>query len=283
MKTKFFATALLVLSSAYSFAQDTICKTNGSKIIAKVTEINSTTLKYKFVNNGSELVSETNKSEIAYVVYAGGLKEIYNTVAIKKESSSVKNTTVTESTEDPTAKKMKVMNNIIAINCFDIFFTNLNISYERFSKSGKTSIKIPVSVGLGGRPNENNYSSNFGGMQFMQNRQYSVGLELNAYPFGRTRSTFYVGISGVAGSFAYYNDIYGYANQNGYTYNTIVGHTKHIGSHYAGMLHVGGYVGLSDNILIGAKAGLGFKREETVIMDYTLPKAQLDLNLAYRF
>ena len=181
-------------------------------------------------------------------------------------------------------KPMKVMNNIIAINCFEMFFTNLNISYERFSKSGTMSFKIPVSVGLGGRPDLNNYTSNFGGLQYMQNRQYSVGLELNAYPFGRTKSAFYVGISGEAGSFAYYTQVYSAANSGPpyYTYVPPV-YNKHIGAHYAGTLHLGGYLGLSDHILIGAKVGLGFKREETVIEDYTLAKAQLDLNFAYRF
>lgn len=281
MKTKLFTTILFLFLVAFSFAQDTIYKTNGSKIVAKVTEINSTSIKYKFVNNGGELVAEASKSEIAYVVYAGGLKEIYNPIVNKKETATT--VTAAELPAEDAPKQMKVMNNIIAINCFDIFFTNLNLSYERFSKSGSVSIKIPLSVGLGGKPNENNYTSTFGGSQFLQNRQYSVGVELNAYPFGRTKNTFYVGVSGVAGSFAYYKDVLGANYQNGYYYNSIVGHEKHIGTHFAGMLHLGGYIGLSDNILMGAKVGLGFKREETIELDYTLPKAQLDLNLAYRF
>lgn len=58
-----------------SFGQDTIYKTNGSKIIAKVTEINSSGIKYKFLNNGTELAAESSKSEIAYIIYSGGVKK----------------------------------------------------------------------------------------------------------------------------------------------------------------------------------------------------------------
>ena len=109
---------------------------------------------------------------------------------------------------------------------------------------------------------------------------YSGGLEFNIYPFGQTRNTFYIGLSGVAGSFNYYLQTAG----SGYPYYYIPEPTtKHIGAHYAGMLHLGGYLAPSENILIGAKFGAGYKREETIILDYTLPKVQFDLNLAYRF
>ncbi|HLC83295.1 MAG TPA: hypothetical protein VJI69_05660, partial [Bacteroidia bacterium] len=182
---------------------------------------------------------------------------------------------------------MKVMNNIIAINTFDLLFTNLSLSYERFSKSGLWSVKIPVSVGFGGKKyNEKEY---YGGTstQFLQNRLYSGGLELNIYPFKRTKNTFYAGISAVAGSFVYYEYIVPqrtqYTGGTGTQLYLSAAHVKHIGAHYSCMLHVGGYLSLTENILFGAKTALGFKREETIENDYLFPRLQLDLNCAYRF
>ena len=49
------------------------------------------------------------------------------------------------------------------------------------------------------------------------------------------------------------------------------------------MVHIGGYIGISENFLIVAKLAIGYKKEETVFEDYTQFRAQLDLNLAYRF
>lgn len=159
-----------------------------------------------------------------------------------------------------------------------MFFTNFSLSYERYFNDGKFSLKVPFSIGLGGKPNQNNYSSSFGDTHYLQNRLYSAGLEFNIYPFGQTRSTFYIGLSGVVGSFNYYQPLYPYSSC---TYPVV--YEKFTGSHGAGMIHLGGYLGLSENILVGAKMGVGYKKEETIYEDFTLPKVQFDLNLAYRF
>ena len=279
MKIKFLIALLLGLCFVQVFSQDTIYKTNGSKLIVKVTEVNANTIKYKFVNNGTELIAETNKSEIAHIVYAGGLKEIYNSIIIHKDVPVGKVAETTSWEDVPKPSSTENMKNIIAINCFEMLFTNFSFSYERIFKKGKFSFKIPVSFGLGGKPNQNNYTSSYPSTQFLQNKLYSGGLEFNIYPFGQTRNTFYIGLSGVAGSFNYYIQNPG----SGYPYYTPGTISKYIGSHYAGMLHIGGYLAPSENILIGAKFGAGYKREETIILDYTLPKVQCDLNLAYRF
>ncbi len=276
MKTKLYFTSILIFSILMSFAQDTIYKTNGSKIIAKVTEINASSIKYKFPNNGGELMAESSKSEIAYIVYSGGLKEIYNPIFSNKESTIV----ATELPEE--MKPVSKLNNIIAINCFDMLFTNFSISYERSFSNGKFSVKIPLTVGLGGKPNKNAYSSSFGDTHFIQNKMYSAGLEFNIYPLGHTRNTFYIGLSGVYGAFNYYDPIFATAGYP-YNYTYIASYAKYEASHVAGMIHIGGNLGLTDNLLIGTKFGVGYKKEDTIYEDFTLPKVQLDLNLAYRF
>ena len=151
-------------------------------------------------------------------------------------------------------------------------------------KSGNISIKIPFSIGLQGKPNTQDYTSDFYQTQFLQNRNYAAGLELNVYPFGQTKSTFYIGLSTFVGSFNYYKNVNDTIN-NGYggSYYNTVGQIKYTGMHYSGMVHLGFYLHLSDSFYMGAKLGLGFKREDTIVTNYTLPTAQFDFNLAYRF
>ena len=259
-------------------AQDMIHKTDETVISAKVLEINTGTVKYKLYSSTTDKVFELSKNDIHYIVYQNGVKEFYNTspkpAYVEREREEVK---PVEKTDNKVFFK-----NIIALNCFDMFFTNFSASYERILNSGKFSFKIPLSIGLKGKPNTTNYTSDFWQTQFLQNRNYAAGLEFNIYPLGQTRNTFYVGLSTFAGTFNYYKSTtvpYPY-----YPFTTSGQPIEYEGVHYSGMIHLGGYLRLGDNFLIGSKLGVGFKREETIeVNNYTLPTAQFDFNLAYCF
>ncbi len=263
--------ALTILLSA--LAQDTIVKTDGTKVIAKVTEINSNTIKYRVANGSGEYIYESKKNSINFIAYHNGNKEFYNTAVHPK---LIEDIVVVEQKKD-------YGKNSIAVNIFEMFFANFSASYERVLKSGKYSVKVPISFGLGGKPMERDYGTEAPSTDFLQNKIYGTGLELNFYPLGQTHTTFYVGLSGAYGSFNYYKDSIGTSYQYGYGQNIVMAKNKYVGSHYSGMVYIGGYLGVSENILIGAKFAFGYKREETLFTDYTQLKAQLDINFAYRF
>ena len=170
-----------------------------------------------------------------------------------------------------------------------MYFINLSLSYERIFNSGKTSLKIPLSVGLGGPPDKEEYDAEDMDMYY-RNRNYAAGLEFNVYPFGQRRGTLYVGVSAQVGAFGYYREVHdtiftpnsSSPSGGSHTY-PLLAIEKHNGSHYSGMLHVGGYLGVSEHFLIGTKMGLGFKRDDTVYDDFTMFTGQFDINLAYRF
>ncbi len=257
---------LIFISSLSISAQDMIYKTDETIISSKVLEVGASTIKYKLFGNSLDNVFEIPKNDIHHIIYQNGIKEFYNT-------SPKRVFDVHEDTQ-PSMNNNDFKRNIIALNCFEIAFTNFSISYERISVSGKSSVKIPVSFGLGGRPNTNNYVSQTGTTQFLQNKIFSGGVEFNLYPLGQTRNTFYLGISASAGSFYYYKTVYATQYYNGYYPSQYsAGQDRRIGSHYAGLIH----------LVIGTKIGLGFKRENTLEVDYTLPTAQFDFNLAYKF
>jgi hypothetical protein len=280
MKRKLLICMLFAFGCMWLQAQDTICKKDGTNIVAKVTEVNPTDLIYTLSTKGKEKTASIPIIDIAYIVYANGIKEVYN-----KEKPTTEITWENSNEQAKALKTSKPLYNIFALNCFEMMFANLSVSYERILKSGRFSFKIPVSVGLGGRAdftgNKSDYSSDIGNTQFLQNRLYSGGLEFNYYPFKQTRNTFYLGVSGLAGRFVYTQSSFNTSCFG--TGNYCTDKTQHIGTHYAGMIHFGGYLGISEHFLMGAKIGLGYKREETIENDHLIPKVQIDFNLAHRF
>ena len=280
MIKKITASSAFILFSCLLFSQDTIYKTDGSKIIGKIIEVNAASIKYKFID-GNETVIETSKNAITRISYHNGSKEFFDNTTPKKE-------TYTNEDKPTTKSDAPYLKNIFAVNMFEMAFTNFSFSYERIFGSGKIGLKVPVSFGMGGKQNDNNYNpDNWETTIYLTNKKFGTGLEFNFYPGGQGRNTFYVGVSGMVGSYNYYQDIHDTVfNNNGYSgYNTypLKEKVKHIGIQYAGMLHIGWYFGLSKNILLGGKFAVGYKRDETIFVDYTRPKLQLDVNLAYRF
>ena len=267
---KSYAIALFLLNSFLGFSQDSIVFVNGSKAFAKVMEISSSSIKYAENGTGGIEMKEKNKSEVFYIVYSNGTKETLTIPVAKKEKMEQ-----VYYSQEEVKRKVVYGKNIIAVNVFHFLFTSFSGSYERTFDDGKLGLKIPIEFGLGGKPNMYDYRTGRESYAYLENRNYGVGLELNAYPYASTRSTFYVGISTLMGSFDYYASQY-----NGYPYGGLV---KHEGKLYSGMLHLGGNIGLSDNLMIGMKMAAGFKQEETIFEDYTRPRFMLDLNLAYRF
>jgi hypothetical protein len=260
---------ITVLSSQLK-AQDTIYKTNGSKLVVKIMEINNFEIKYKSFDDNNNSVFIENKNNVHHIVYKNGLKEFYNTTT----EGDVTHTSIAE-------KEIYYGKNILAINFFETVFTNFGFSYEHIFPDSKISIKIPVSFGLGGQPAQQEYSSTSDNVDYLRNKIYGTGLELNIYPVKANRSGFYIGLSAEYGKFNYYTSQY-YYNYSPYYYATGA-FTEHEGTHYAGLFHLGGYLGLTKNILLGAKIAAGYKRQETVLKDYTHFKMNLDLNVAYRF
>ncbi|MBL7883988.1 MAG: hypothetical protein JNL69_07950, partial [Bacteroidia bacterium] len=238
-------------------SQDTIFKTNGNVIIAKILEINNQDVKFNYYNNAIDYVGIENKLNIHHITYSNGLKEFYNTsVALP----------VSATKEDVNA--VKYGKNIIAVNFFETLFTNFGFSYERIMPNKIVALKIPFSFGLGGRPDESKYEGTPDNTDYLRNKTYGTGLELYIYPLKAARHGFYIGLTTEYGKFNYYQYIYSDIQNT-----QLLGKVKHEGTHLGGLFHIGGYVGLTDHILMGGKLALGYKRQETIFDDYTNFKA----------
>lgn len=68
---------ILLFTVNVAFAQDTITKRNAEKIVAKILEIGTTEIKFKKFDNQEGPLYIVNKSEIKMIVYANGMKELF--------------------------------------------------------------------------------------------------------------------------------------------------------------------------------------------------------------
>lgn len=260
--------------------QDTVIFNSGIKAFVKVVEINNRTVKYAENGSSGIEVKEVSRSSINHIIYSNGVQEILEPATEvyadpKRQSESPKIEFVNVKPEKVETTYGK---NMVAVNVFEFIFTNFGFSYERLFLNNRLSIKIPVAFGMGGKPVINDYENN-ASFTFAQNKNYSLGLELNTYPFPANKSNFYFGISALTGGFRYYKYNYN-SYKNGSSPNYF---DEHLGIIYSCMFHVGGNIGLSEHLFIGVKGAMGLQYQETIYVDYTKPRAQLDLNLGYRF
>ncbi len=68
---------MAAFSTAFSFAQDIITKTNGDEIKVKVLEVNQTEIKYKQFDNLNGPLFTISKSDILIIKYENGSKDVF--------------------------------------------------------------------------------------------------------------------------------------------------------------------------------------------------------------
>ncbi len=176
---------------------------------------------------------------------------------------------------------------LIQINIFQFVFTNVSLSYEFFSKDGKSGFHIPFTFGIGGKPDNNPYPGNNNGTFIAsQNRIFESGLHYHYYPLGQRRTSPFLGVGFNVGGFNYWNYTPNYVYNNGYTYAQQIQGSAQVGTNYSGALFGGFLFNPNETITFGMKAGLGFMRKSTSVanyIEYTHPYGVFEVNLGFKF
>ena len=89
MKRLVFSIIFLVAMGISMYAQDVITLRNGDEIKAKVTEITSSEIKYKRFDNFDGPTVVIAKSDVFFINYENGTREVFNTVAANESSVSL--------------------------------------------------------------------------------------------------------------------------------------------------------------------------------------------------
>ncbi|HEY4798145.1 MAG TPA: hypothetical protein VII99_03610 [Bacteroidia bacterium] len=85
---RYFLFLLLFFSAnKIIYAQDTVVKRNGDRIAAKVTEVNTSEIKYKRLDIPDGPVYVLSKGQIKYVIYANGTRESFEDYVPEKTTT----------------------------------------------------------------------------------------------------------------------------------------------------------------------------------------------------
>ena len=204
MKTTLFIIFFIALSFS-SESQDILYLSNGSKLAVKVTEINSTDLKYKDFTNLDGPTYVVSKSELVLIQFSNGVSEVLNKNPMPIEPK--KETTLNTTTKNTNDKKNNLPNlyymnsNLLSINALALANGDVTLMYDRELFNSKMSISF-----LGGY----NFNSRMGGLNLYiadtkdnAKKNYDAGLGINFMPRNTKRVQYFVGFLGKYMSYNY--------------------------------------------------------------------------------
>ena len=148
---------LLSIVTTVSFSQDVLLFQDGNKKDVKILEITPEIVKYQKFNSSSQVVYTENKFDLIGVVFEDGEFEKFET--IKSSYSKNRNSNLGD-----------YGNNMFFLAPIDPIFGYVGIGYEHFSKSGKSSVRIPLKFQIF----NNGLSENM----------FSIGYEQKFFPTG---------------------------------------------------------------------------------------------------
>ncbi len=225
-------------------AQDVLYLKSGFEVQVKVYEIGKKEIKYKKYNNLDGPVYTADIKNIKSIKYQNGEEETFEPIKGNKS--------------------FEILPNAMSINYGELFTGRIGIAYTRIFKSKNIGIKVPVSLNF-----LNNYYGN--------SVKYYAGFDLNFYPLGQKRLTYYTGLGVRAGllSHQYYYPYYDYLYYPQVWYNPQESY------------FIGGYVnnGITLNITshfsISGMIGIGIRDIEGY--SWAEPSAIGELNMSIRF
>ena len=229
-------------------AQDVLYLKSGVDVEVKVYEVGKKEIKYKKFNNLDGPLYTINIKSIDRIKYQNG-----------EEENLIQN--------DGT-KHFEILPNAMSINYGELVVGRIGLSYSRIFKSKKIGIKVPVSVNF---LNNNNYNNNV---------KYYSGLDLNFYPLGQKKLTYYTGLGVRAGLMSNQYYYYPYYDNIYYPYDIWMPYSQE-------SFFIGGYVnnGLTINLTshfsISGMIGIGIRDIEGY--SWGEPSAIGELNMSIRF
>ncbi len=257
------------------FSQDVLYTVSGSKIKAKVIEINANEIKYKNFNNLEGPMYLIYNTDVVLIQFENGSSQIINGNApalnpIKTE------TLVAKKTQQKPNQNLYYMNqNLLSINALALANGDVTLMYDRDFCNSKLSLSV-----LGGY----NFNTRMGFLNSFINssrehakKNFDVGLGINFMPNNTKRGQYFVGLL---------------AKYMGYTYDTPIDTTnnqlifaKATGYQMAVMVTNGWFVRISQNFnfKIFGSFGIPINSPELKSSYKIAPKIYLGYCFGYRF
>lgn len=227
MRALIFVFFILFVFASQAIAQDIIYTTGGSKLEAKVLEINTANIKYKDHGNLEGPTYVINKTDVVLIKYTNGMTEVINsnpaTIGPKTENNIGNSPKTPASTHAPdkskTAEKPPfnlyyLNNNMLSINALALANGDVTLMYDRDVFNSRMSLTF-----LGGY----SFNSRMGGLNgFIADskdnakKKYDLGFGISFMPRNTKRVQYFVGLLGKYMSYDYHNVTDTVNNQKSY-------------------------------------------------------------------
>lgn len=199
MRLLLFILFTTLLSAKSAFSQDILYTTAGSKLQAKVLEINLKDIKYKDFNNIEGPTYVISKTDIVLIQYSNGVTEVINsnppTIAPKPTEQFATIAKPTDKTKPEVKKEFNLYylnNNMLSINALALANGDVTLMYDRDFFNSRMSLTF-----LGGY----SFNSRMGGLNLFirdskdkAKKKYDAGFGINFMPRNTKRVQYFVGL-----------------------------------------------------------------------------------------
>lgn len=192
----------LLTSLTPLLAQDQLFKKDNTKLLVKIVEINSETVKYRLHSNPSGPLYTENKSDVALIIYESGQHETFATTRPATAPAPVAETeTVSSIVRDytmSTADSLQYFkySQSLGINFLTFFNNEVGVIYQVDFFKSNFNIVIPFAIGVQ-KPNitQSVYFGNntYNGGITLDKKNFEVGFGINYYPSLKTNINYFIG------------------------------------------------------------------------------------------
>jgi len=204
----FIVSILLCISAIHVNGQDTLVTIRKKKIPAKVVEINSKDVKYKKFSDLSGPAYTIPRVDLIKIVYANGVVDTFNYKLIMIPEPVI----ISLPPAMPDPRSTDYFRNFVYITATDLLMGIFTVGYEYTLKTGKTSWRIPLSLGLSNLGITNTTYDNKSpmapalpsGAYYFSNKIFSTGVELSFFPQGQGTIKYFWGPTVAYGLYNYY-------------------------------------------------------------------------------
>jgi hypothetical protein len=232
-------------------AQDTLYKSDGSRLSVQILEKNNFQVRYKPSANPDGPVYVISTRDILKIVYQDGTVKEFSPLQPPEKVIS-----------DYPIREYKIHNqetdfgqNLIAFTITDLLFNSVTFSYEYTFESGDFSLRFPLSFGFAALGLADSDSSEYSeGDFYNRDKTFSTGFDFYFYPAGQGLVKFYFGPSVEYGQFYYWSYVYNQSMSNNF-------YKKETGTYFAFLLQNGMLAQPAKNFNVSLNLGIGYSQK----------------------
>ena len=224
------------------------------KVIRDVQLWSVDTVLIEYVKYGN--LADVKTIDVSFIKRSDGSQIVFDIDAFEKgENVMVKNS----------------LNNqhVLSVNTLDLMISMFTVNYTYLSSSRKIGIKLPCSIGLRklSTPSNGSYYNHNGNKGYYNSsKKFSTGIELNLFPAGIKKVSYYLSPSFEYGEYDYFIGDEYTATITSILYtpntNTYSKYEKHSGSYYAILIQHGLLLKPTEHFCMTAYLGMGFSKYE---------------------